>query len=803
MSVSGIRETVPGAGRSASKTRTDPAGSGGDMNSSAATKPPRLAADAETLEQLEFAATVAVVAERARSAPGADRILARRPTSDRALIEAELTTVAELASLLGEGDRFCAVAIEDLRSVFDRIRVPGSVLDPAELIGIADAIDAMLEVQSGLRRIAADAPRTAALEQPVPPATLAKKLRTSFEPDGSLADDASPQLKRVRQVARRTRNQLVAFLEKKLRDAGTESVDGNVTLRGGRYVMPVRRDARGRVSGIVHGESASGATVFVEPTDAVPLGNELQSAEAEQRREELRVLRDLTDRVREYATELSVGWEMCVAVDDLYARARYAVDVKATAPRLEQAPAGLRIRSGRHPLLLAELEVVVPFDLEVDGETRVVLISGPNTGGKTVLLKAVGLLCAMAQAGIIPPVGEHTVLPVFDNIESDIGDHQSIAASLSTFSAHIKSLRRVLERADASTLILLDEFGTGTDPVEGAALASAILQYLVRVGSFAIATTHLGQLKRLASETAGIENASLHFDPDRLEPSYQFSLGIPGRSYGLAMARSLGLPPDIVAAAESLQPDSEQSVDALLADLEERDRELGRREDEAAGLAARLAAERDGLDVLRADLDQQTEQLKAARKQLETEGRETARQYLLQARKRVEEALGMARAAVDETTARAARRLVEEGVQEEATAIDQLEEQAQRLGWRVVRSDRNRPPASPQTPPPPRRRRPTAPATVSEQRESSAVVATTELDLRGMTGDEAERVLLKAMDAAVVEDLPSLRVIHGKGTGALRERVSAIAQNDPRVSSYHTGLPQEGGTGVTIVEFKG
>jgi DNA mismatch repair protein MutS2 len=641
----------------------------------------------------------------------------------------------------------------------------------------------------------------------VPPASLAARLFTSFEPDGSISDNASSELKRARQTLRRVRKHLVSFLQKKLRDTGADSVDGNVTVRGGRYVIPVRRDSRSRESGIVHGESSSGATVFVEPADAVPLGNELQAAESSERREEVRVLRELTDAVREHVDALADGWEMCVAVDDLYARGRYAVDVKAARPRLERAPSAFRIREGKHPLLLAELENVIPFELNADLETRVVLISGPNTGGKTVILKAVGLLSALAQAGIIPPIGEHTVLPVFDRIDADIGDHQSIAASLSTFSAHVQSLKRVLTHAGQGTLVLLDEFGTGTDPAEGAALGAAVLQKLVQLGCFTVATTHLGQLKQLASETAGVMNASLQFDPDRLEPTYQFSLGVPGRSYGLAMARTLGLPLDVVEEAESLRSDSEQSVDALLADLEQREVASRTRETEMKAAAQALAAERDGLDALRADLREQSTRLAAERKALETEGRETARRYLLQARQRVEEALSTARAAVDETTARAARRLVEEGVREEAAAIDKLELQARQQGWRVVRSDGRRDTDSrvSAVAEPRRKRRPKEvdiPSTSSVSAGRSTVVATTELDLRGMTSDEAEDVLLKAIDAAIVEELPSLRIIHGKGTGALRERVSVVLRGDRRVQAYQTATPQEGGWGVTIAEFK-
>jgi DNA mismatch repair protein MutS2 len=557
------------------------------------------------------------------------------------------------------------------------------------------------------------------------------------------------------------------------------------------------------VRGIVHGESGSGATLFVEPSDAVPMGNELSRLEAEEGRVVLKVLRELSELARPHAGQLGDGWTMCVHADDLYARAQYATAVDGVLPTVVPAPAPLALRGARHPLLLVELDAVVPFDLQIAGDERVVVVSGPNTGGKTVLLKTVGLVAALAQSGIIPPVAEGTVLPVFTRIFSDIGDRQSIAESLSTFSGHLSALKNILAGADDRSLVLLDEFGTGTDPVEGAALAGAVLGKLCEWEGLTLATTHLNQLKELASETPGAVNASLQFDAERLAPTYRFQKGVPGRSYGLAIARRLAFPTDVITRAEELQPEAHRSFDALLADLEVREGEVAHQTERLTGLEARLGAERDGLQELRRELEERSGDLARRKAELERTGREEARRYLLDARKRVEAALGLAQAAAAKGAAKEARRLVEAGIRQEGSALEKLEEAARKKGWTVRgRVDYAREPETSGVPASPKRivRRPTR---QNRQQAADAVTdrASTQVDLRGMTADEAEEAARRAVDDAVVAALGSLRIIHGKGTGALRQRVAQVLQQDPRVASYQTAPPQEGGWGATIVEL--
>jgi DNA mismatch repair protein MutS2 len=352
---------------------------------------------------------------------------------------------------------------------------------------------------------------------------------------------------------------------------------------------------------------------------------------------------------------------MCIAFDDLCARARYAVEVNGFVPAIGEGP--LKIRAGRHPLLGTD---AVPFDLELFPDEYTILVSGPNTGGKTVLIKAVGLLSLLAQSGVIPPIGPQSSLPVFTEVFADIGDRQSIAASLSTFSAHVAVLRAILERAGAGSLVLLDEIGSGTDPAEGAALAAAALKALTRRHAVTLATTHLGALKQLAAETVGVVNASLQFDAETLTPTYRLLKGVPGRSYGLAIARRLGVPADVLAEAERAVPDAERTLDRLLAAVEARARELDTR---GQALDAR-AAELDLARLAVADLELRAADLLVREKRLDADARERARSYLLEARKTVEAALAQARAAVDEATAKEARRLVEEAIEKTAGKME-------------------------------------------------------------------------------------------------------------------------------------
>ncbi len=779
------------------------------------------------LADLEFADALDRVAARAAGPLAARRIRDRAPSNELRWIRTELARVAEAAAFIRRGEPLEIAAVADVAPGLARLRLEGSVLSLEELVPLRLLILSASTVAASLARVSTEAPLLAELHRDPPDGKLGKLMDRAVGDDGRLLDGATQELAAARKAVLVARDRLIRKLEALLQRSGS---DGQVTLREGRYVIPVRRDQRDGPRGIVHDESASAETLYVEPTEAIELGNALREAEGREQRETVKALRFLTESLRPHRAELADVFEMCLAVDEVQARARYAVEIDGHVPEIDEPPVPLVLKKARHPLLLGTELEVVPFSLELDSNEHTVVVSGPNTGGKTVLLKTVGLICAMAQSGIVPPIGPGSRLPLFSSCFADIGDHQSIAASLSTFSGHLQALRGILADAGHDSLVLIDEMGSGTDPAEGAALAAAVLQTLTRRGCTTIATTHLGALKQLADRVPQIVNASLQFDPDTLRPTYLFQKGIPGRSYGLAIGRRLGLDPEVLAEAERGVPEAERHMEALLEKIERqtaalaaREAELSRQEAESDRARARLVRDR-------ADLTEREERLRSQEKTAERRAREQAKSYLLEARRRVEQALGLARAAVDEATAREARRLVEEGVKAESEALRQSVPEDQSRGQTDIA-------LAPGV-------EVTTAAGVSgsveelrgdgkvvviaggmrlvvaaddivatrqageRQRESSRNTmvhdesgVSLEIDLRGMTGDEAQAATVAALDAAVLADQPYLRIIHGKGTGVVRQRVREVLQHDGRVRAFQFAGQSQGGTGVTVAEF--
>jgi len=781
---------------------------------------------ADALETLEFGAVLDVVAGFAAGPLGAARVRARRPSAAEAWITDELAVVGEVAALFRRGEKLLAEPVPEVDRPLAHLRVEGAVLEPRELSAIGKLLGAARLVQAELRRVAEECPRAATLACSLPDKRVDQRLLESVDDEGELLDTASPALAAARQAVQQARARLVKRLEGVLRglESQTSVPDAGVTVRNGRYVIPVRRDSRSRPSGIVHDESSSAGTLFIEPAEVVELGNALREAEAEAEREALRVLRELTQMLRPAREALLDALEMCVAVDDLVARARYAVAAKGEVPTVVPPGGPLALVDARHPLLLAAGVDVVPFSLTLGDGERTLLVSGPNTGGKTVLLKTAALSALLAQSGVVPPVGPGTALPIFTRVFTDIGDRQSLAANLSTFSGHVALLRRVLEEADDATLVLLDEIGSGTDPAEGAALAAAVLVALTGRRVLTFATTHLGALKPLAGEVPGIVNGSLQFDTATLSPSYRFRKGVPGRSYGLAIARRLGVEAGVLADAEGRVTDEEKRLDLLLARAEEREREL-------EALTARLEDQRVAHESLGARLELQREAQAAREKELakrekeaDRRGREEARRYLLEARETVEQAIRSARAATDDAAAREARRTVEEAIRQAgamkeaaadgaATAASAFEVgQRVRLasgltgdvievrddGRLVVAVGSMRMVAEPGGTEVVGRREARKEKRVTELEPAEASL---ELDLRGLTGDEAEATTIAALDAAVLAEQPYLRIIHGMGTGVVRERVRQVLQRDRRVKKFDYAPRPQGGVGVTIAEF--
>ena len=606
----------------------------------------------------------------------------------------------------------------------------------------------------------------------------------------------------------------------------------SVSVRNGRFVIPVRREARSVVGGIVHDTSSTGSTLFVEPPAAVEAGNRLRELEADELREIDRILAELSELIRPLRAPMADALEAMILLDSLYARARFAEKLGCGVVEFGDPSGGFSILGGRHPLLVTQGISVVPFDLELAPDERTLLISGPNTGGKTVLLKSLGLFAAMAQSGVPVPVSDKSRLAIFDDVYADVGDEQSISSSLSTFSAHLKNLSEVLRSATSLSLVLIDELGSGTDPVEGAALGGAILEALTNRRSLSVATTHLGALKELATEVTGVINASLQFDSVALAPTYRLIKGIPGRSYGLSIARRLALPEDVLQSAEARLPTGERDINALLAELELREQTLGDRERESAEIAE------DVRDRALRVAERETA-LRERERTAERDARQEARRLLLDARAEVDRTIrelrdSAASAAADEA-AREARRRMEQLAAAEGKALADLEEETRveptaasggsgpvvegdfvsvaTMGGRTGRvvEFRHREAvvafgSIKMTVPrdalePARRPESGERVQVAIRGDIPEVEAKSEIDLRGFRAAEIEDVVMQAVDSAVRADLKSIRIIHGKGTGALRERVAEMLRKESRVSSFRLGAWNEGGAGVTVAEL--
>ncbi|WP_396214012.1 endonuclease MutS2 [Gemmatimonas sp.] len=815
--------------------------------------------NAHALGILEFPRLLAHVAGRASSAPGAAAVRALAPRTDREWIEAEHARVNAVRAFVTSDLGWPSEPIPELAEPLKRLRIEGLTWTAVELLQGATLLRSSRRMRDALRDPRRPAITLAFLvsyaQSLVDLRAQEEAIGRAISDDGSVRDDASPALRRVRKELRQAEGELVRILEREMGrlEPHHQVSDLSVTMRNGRWVIPMRREAKGYVGGIVHDSSGTGATIFVEPPAAVEFGNRVRELEIEEHREVERVLRALTELLHPYHDAIVGAYEALVALDSLYARARYSLEANC-ASMMFCAPAdGLSIVDGRHPLLQAKGTRVVPFDLTLAPDERTLLVSGPNTGGKTVLLKAIGLLCMMAQAGVPAPVGATSALPVFDDVFADVGDEQSIEASLSTFSAHLKNLGEILRSATASSLVLIDELGSGTDPAEGAALGGSILETLTVRGSLTLATTHLGQLKLLATDVSGVVNASLQFDAVQLAPTYRLLKGVPGRSYGLSIARRLQLPEEVIARAEERLPQGERDMAVLLADVESREAALADREQ-------LMDREQDKLRSRVATVTDREAKVREREREAERTARQDARKYLLEARAQVEAAIADVRARAAEQSAafddaaRAARRSVEEAAAAQGEAVDAVIQRAAHDRARVLQKQQGVP-----TPSVPAKAAMassardlpladgdhvlvgtlgdkvgrivsvrgadarvlvgsltlTVPVKTLTRTKAAAppmfkltlsgdmaeVEPVREVDLRGMRVDELDDLLLQALDAAVRNDLRELRIIHGKGTGALRSRVAEMLKKDTRVTGFRLGAWNEGGAGVTVADL--
>jgi len=705
----------------------------------------------------------------------------------------------------------------------------GAMLTPGDLIDVLVTLRASGYVAKIITRLDDSFPllKALAVDMPSRPA-LESHIEESISEDGEVLDSASPDLRRLRSEIRGAQQRLqerLGTLVNEFRSALQEPI---ITMRSDRYVLPVRAEARGQVKGIVHDQSGSGATVFVEPLVVVEMNNRLRQLHIAERQEVERILTELSAEVAKDGPYVRLAVELLAELDLHLAKARYASLINASEPKMN-TQGRLKLVAARHPLLTGK---VVPIDFRLGEEFTMVVITGPNTGGKTVALKTVGLLCLMAQAGLHIPARDDSELPVYQDVFSDIGDEQSIEQSLSTFSSHLSRIVEILRDATPGCLVLLDELGAGTDPSEGSALARAILTHLSERGVETIATTHYSELKVFAHERPGIANASVEFDVETLSPTYRLSIGLPGRSNALAIATRLGLPQEIVGHAREFLGSEGVAMETLLQDLQA-DRSA------AADERYHLSMERAEAEHQRRELERQRAELEdervrilndartRARRELESVQAELARIRTQVARQQIApeklSALRSQTQRLEEKTTpvppRVSRRRVEEPaetvlagplaigdtvriqsmgqrgellslpdakgeveVQLGALKMRVRTGEVERLSKRQARGSDNQ---AVITLPPPR----------------PVETPDLQLDLRGWRVDDSLAAVDKYLNDAYLAGMPFVRILHGKGTGALRQAVREQLAHHPLVRSFEPAPANEGGEGITIVNI--
>jgi len=809
--------------------------------------------DSKTLGILEYPKILERLARHTTFAAGRELALKTRPAASLERARELQAETAAARLILTKHPEITLRGVRDIRETITAAR-RGFILEPRALLDLRATLARARDLRRQFTRLHEEAPPLAEIAARLPgPLGLVDAISKAISDEGEILDSASPRLAGLRTDLALGRQRLVRRLERMVRDPAISPLlqEPIVTQRDGRYVLPLKADFKGRLPGIVHDRSSSGATLFVEPLAVVEINNRLRELESEIEQEIRRILAELSRRVATHADTLEEMTRTLAVLDVIFARAYLAEEMDAAEPKLvpfrrphslpaegDQPPithpgSTLRLLGARHPLLPADK--VVPLDIALDEDTFAVVVTGPNTGGKTVTLKTVGLLAAMAQSGMQIPAESGSALSVYENIFADIGDEQSIEQSLSTFSGHMRNIVRILKRADRRSLVLLDELGSGTDPQEGAALARAILDTLVRRGITTLVATHYPELKLYAHATPGVVNASMEFDPRSLKPTYRLSMGLPGRSNALEIARRLGLPQEIVEAARAGFQPSELKADALLDEIhrqrriarrERRRAERARRRAEAlrARLAKRLAEIEDErravLDSARAEAAEQIAALQQEIKNLRRRLRKLSPpeqfiaaqpeiQSVEEAARELEKQADEAFAEVQEQTAPApvapppplapgakvfVERLGAEGVV--AALLPETEEAEVMLGSLRMR-----------TPVKGLRVLAPAPEEPTPQEEGSLRLPPVEspgmeLHLRGMPVDEALEALERYLDQAYLAGLPFVRIVHGKGTGKLRAAVRDALSRHPHVRSWEPGLPAEGGEGVTVAKLE-
>lgn len=772
----------------------------------------------ESLEMLEFPRIREMLADLTSFEVSRRHALALMPSDDMRWISQQLTQSAQARRLLALKPEFYIGTAHDIRQ--DAVAAAkGKMLDAPLLLRIAGTLASVRAARASLSTLADDLPALWSIASGIADLHLIEaEITRCINAAGEIADSASGRLSQVRRGIKETRQRILQKLDSMMKSRGRDKFiqETYITERDGRYVVPVKVEHKGEIKGIVHDISNTGATVFIEPWGTIEEGNELRQLVIEEKQEMERILQVLSDLVGANSAEISRNIELLGELDINVAKARFAQRLNATEPEISDENRVLRLVKARHPLLKGK---AVPLDVEIGDDFSILIITGPNTGGKTVALKTIGLLTVMAQAGLPVPADEQSTIPVFDNVFADIGDQQSIEQTLSTFSWHMGNIIGIIDDSTPSSLVLLDELGISTDPDEGSALARAILLRFLDKETLVVATTHYSDLKVFAHGTKGMKNASMDFDPVTLAPTYHMTAGVPGGSNALSIAAHLGLPAEIIEQARGMMSQHSRRMEDVLADL---------------------LSERQRYQALADEVEEEKNRARALRVEMETREtalREQERTVVKEARERLmQEAAGLQRAihqAEVELRKEKKRSSIERGKKAVAAVYDRLEQEK----WRPEPSgesagelrpgDRVRVPdndlegvvsalmgdkqleirvgntslivarervvklgeAAEETSYPARISMPARPA------------GSIELDLRGRRADEVEGELDKYLNDAFLAGYSSVRIIHGYATGTLRKVVREQLSTHRLAKSFRAGVKEEGGDGVTVAQL--
>ncbi|HEU5021824.1 MAG TPA: endonuclease MutS2 [Bryobacteraceae bacterium] len=789
------------------------------------------------LEALEWEQVHGLVARLVATAAGEAEMALAQPSTDRGRIEHDLAEAAEGVAWLraaGQGGvlRIQLSGLPDVSLALQKLRIEGATLEPAEIFGLIQLLDRAADAKSSLSAAAERFPLLGAYAEKIGDfRQVLREVSGKINPDGSIPDSASPHLNRIRRDIEKQRKAIQDSLERFLKANRNEGVlqDEYVAIRNDRFVVPVLAGQRRRLPGVIHGASSTGQTVFLEPLDTIDLNNDLVRLQDDEAREVARILRELTERLRGSAAPIREAAGVMARLDVIFAKAKFAIDFDCCIPRFSERR--LELKNARHPLLMDVLRragrSVVPFSLTLDSETRTLLISGPNTGGKTVTLKTVGLISLMAQAGLPVPC-ESAELPLFDQVLADIGDHQSIEQNLSTFSAHVARLREMALDVTPDSLVLLDEIGSATDPDEGGALGVALVDHFRAAGAFTLASTHLTALKIYGASTRSVLNASMGFDEETLAPTYRLQLGLPGKSAGLDIAARLGMPEDILRRARASLGQRDIELSRLIADLHRRIEETGllqgtlAREREALALrekqmsadwerreSAKLAELEERFDQMQRRWQERADETVARiaetaerRKSVEQAQRQTAK-FAREMREewesgiaRRENAVAPPRAAVAEGS-----RVRLKGIRDIARVTrllghDRLEVSVGFVKMQVARADVEEVLTDGGS------AAPRLPKGVRFQPGPQLNPGEQEINVIGERAEDALERVERFLDAAVMATAARVRIVHGHGMGILRRAIQDFLKSNPHVEKFYPADQYEGGTGATIVELR-